>query len=1033
MNRQALQLNGNLIDASAGTGKTYQLASRFIALLALGVPAQNLIALTFTRKAAGEFMDRIIRDLAGAAESATAAETMWKRINSTLSGQQYDNPAESAGCAPLCPGVQLGEAEKSPAFFRTKLEAVLQQIASLNLSTLDSFFNKIVSAHSVELGLGSISLLSTEELERLRFQTLLSLLAYGDDKAEFSDAFMTLFQEISDDKMAGMLDTLQQNVAGFFALYQNNPDKGVWGNFAAFGLPDISSIPEPEIPTDELIRLHEKEINELSQCKGCKDFASFITKMKAWNFKSTGKVQKALQSSKGSKSPEMERLKELAMPIYEQRRWDVLRRSYRKSKGMADLMQMYWCIYREEVLASGKLVFDDITRAVPALLNDTGIDVGRRLDMSLRHWMLDEFQDTSPQQWEALEPLLREVVSKQEDQTLFVVGDEKQSIYAWRGASPELFRMLKTDPAWAGHLIPSSMSLSRRSAPQIMDFMNTVFRPAIDKGEFPCHSSARSDMADAGYVRVTALPAGVQDEVLQSACEEIGRILVEELDFAAGGVSAAVLVRKNAEGEAILQWLKRHHPELPAALLSDTRVAALSPLGEMLLCFFRWLLHASDKYCFGVLQRGPLAVVLLRKKPEEAWAYWRNKLDSEGYAAVLAAISCELTPESPAQDDTLREWLTEAMTFDAEGGALEDWILRIENKSRMENPPRSMVHIMTMHKSKGLEYDAVILPMLSSKSLCDTSRMQYLVSRDVAGCVQGILLPPGNAGQREAWEAFVPHESAWQEKQLSEAGNLLYVALTRARHANYILLNGNVQCKDGDAKSFTAMILESLGLVGDKPTETLRLYELGNAGWRKNGEKNEPAAAPEPVILRPASKHRKRVSPSHMRAEDRPAQESPAAGNDGTVFGNEVHALFEQIEWADALPAWVADPMSAAQRVVAAALQQPEVRALFTRQSGAVAYNEQRLEAVTRKEWISAAIDRLVLDEQGAHIIDFKTNKVDETERGWLKEHYAPQMQAYRRLVAAALQMDEARIRVSLISVPKQGTARVLCYAPDEL
>ena len=1031
MNPNLLHLNGNLIDASAGTGKTYQLASRFISLLALGISAQSLIALTFTRKAAGEFLDRIIRDLAEAASGEPAAEKMWKRINSTLCGHQYDNPDEPAGCAPLCPGVQLGEAEKSSLFFRDKLEAVLRQMASLNLSTLDSFFNKIVSAHSVEMGLGSISLLSTEELERLRVQTLLSLLSRYDDKEEYSDAFMTLFQEISDEKMSGMLDTLQQNVASFFVLYQNTPDKELWGRHEVFGLPEPA--PKPEISTDELILRHEAEIAELSAIKGCKAFSTFTRKMKTWSMDGMSNVRKALDSPKGSKSEAMERLKELAAPIYEQRKQDILRRCLSRSRGMAELMALYWQIYRDEVLTTGKLVFDDITRAVPDLLNDSRIDVARRLDMTLKHWMLDEFQDTSPQQWEALEPLLREVVSKQEDQTLFVVGDEKQSIYAWRGASPELFRMLKTDETWARHLIPSGMSLSRRSAPQIMEFVNRVFHESIERGDFPTHSSARTDLADRGYVRITSLPAVNQSEVNEYACQEIARILVDELDFASGGVSAAILVRRNSEGETIQKWLKRYHPELPVALLSDARVAALSPLGEMLLCLFRWLLHPEDTYCWAVLKESPLKQAFLQKDKPATWLYWRRKMEQEGYAAVLSSISSGLAPADTRQDATLREWITEAMAFDAEGGSLEDWLLRIENKSRVENPPKSFVHIMTMHKSKGLEYDAVILPMLSTKSLCETSRMQYLVARDKAGRVQGILLPPANSDQREAWPELQPHVDAWQQKQMKEASNLLYVALTRARHANYILLNGKAQYKDGDATSFPAMMLAALGLEGDKPEETTLLADFGNSDWRRSGRRQTEVSASEPVLLRPACPRRSRVSPSHMAEDDTAKSVEPSTGNAGTIFGNEVHALLEQVQWLDSLPSWLQNPASAAQRVVAAAMAEPDVRALFTQKPGLVVYNEQLLEAIDGNRWISAAIDRLVVAPDGAHIIDFKTNKVGDGDRSWLKEHYAPQMRAYRQLVAAALQLDTRRVRVSLVSVPKEGRAEVLSYAPDEL
>lgn len=1045
-NLNTLTLYGTLIDASAGTGKTYQLANRFISLLALGVPATQMIALTFTRKAAGEFMARIIRELAQAASSPEKAEAMRQRINSTLSGRDAQ---DDSGRAPLCPEKQLTQAETTPAFFQEKLVEMLKNISALNLSTLDSFFNKVISAHSVELGLGSLSLLSTEELEQAQFQALLSLLSHIRSNADYIDAFMTLFQEVSDEKMGSMMETLQQQVNTFLSLYRNNPDQQLWGNGAAFNLPDAGAPFEKS--TDELIKEHEDEINALSLEKGCNAFKTFIKKMKAWTFTGMRNVEKVFDKPNPSDAAQL-KLVRLAKPIYEQRRYDILRRCLQKSRGMAQLMQTYSVIYDQEVTATGKMVFDDITRAMPDLLNKGDMDVQRRLDVQLRHWMLDEFQDTSPQQWEALKPLLAEAVSKTDHEdghsnhTLFVVGDEKQSIYGWRGASPELFQSLKGNPFWAAHLRPKKMWLSYRSAPAIMDFVNLVFQPEISSGSFPKHDSAKTNMK--GYVRVTALPAAQQSEQNEQACAEIGRILMEDIRFAEGGVTAAILVRKNADGVLIQQWLKRHHPELPVALLSDKKVAALSPIGEMLLCFFRWLQHPSDSYCHSVLKESPLwAALSSYHRTSQPWSYWRNALDKEGYAAILNRISVALNEDR--LDATLREWMTAAIAFDVTGGSLEEWILYIANKSRNEDPPKSSVHIMTMHKSKGLEYDAVILPLLGSKSLCDTSRMHYLEARDDTGRLQGILLPPANDDQRAAWPELEPYIENWKSKQLKESRNLLYVALTRAAHANYIILNGNTIKSDDDIPTnYGSMICKALRIPNDQPTQITNLYDPEPHSWRKESQPvDAPEEAPPPQLL-PPTHRRARVSPSKAQGvphAEHAAESSPMpdSNTEGTEFGARVHACWEEISWLhEPLPQWVSAPCNEEQRVVVNALQQNDVRALFTAQSGQQVYNEQGIEAINAgNEWVSGIIDRLVLtqDAQGrvtaAHIIDFKTNQlaaIDASAYQTLKAEYTGQMKAYRELIAQAFELPAEHIAVSLLSCPQGRPAKVLPFTETD-
>ena len=178
---------------------------------------------------------------------------------------------------------------------------------------------------------------------------------------------------------------------------------------------------------------------------------------------------------------------------------------------------------------------------------------------------------------------------------------------------------------------------------------------------------------------------------------------------------------------------------------------------------------------------------------------------------------------------------------------------------------------------------------------------------------------------------------------------------------------------------------------------------------------------------------------SGQSSADIPAGQLPGSPSAGADFGTQVHACWEEITWLDApLPAWLNQPITDEQKVVAAALQQPEIAALFTSTPNQEVYNEQSLEAITDKnEWLSGTIDRLVLTHDAAgnvtaaHIIDFKTNQPGKKEGytdfyTWLRDHYKAQMTAYREHVAAALGIHESAVSVSLLSCPLRVKAGIV-------
>ena len=1072
------RLTGNLIAASAGTGKTYQLTSRFVSLLALGAAPEKMIALTFTNKAAGEFRNRIFQALADGAlgkpdHECPARNGVAVRVWETWTGlhltedwqlEPSSNPVAlfPASIPVLRRAVQLkrypetltpepGEPQLpllDADFFALLLRKVVNKAADLHLSTLDSFFNRVVAADLHRAGLSSVTPMNALEEQSARRAALLALLAAGEDSEEHHQALLTLFTDIAQDKGGSTLELLERNVKIYLSLYREFTDAELWGKTQPFGLPDCRETP---LLTDGDFAAYEKEIQGLAEviswkgkprCYLKKSFSSIVRKIRSGSFVPSANMALWLEDDEKLAPPDGEaaedaRLRDLVQELRYACACLFLRRVQEKSSAMYELLDRYVAAYRQCVLQAGRVTFDDIKQGARNLLasQEVGADesLALRLVSRLDHWMLDEFQDTDPVQWEILSRLLKEN-AQYEDKSLFVVGDKKQSIYSFRGATSELFEQLRGDvPAPDGYdwqhsvLTNSTLAESRRSVPEIMDFTNMVFASIGEVSpEFSQQRTCAANQSKKGFVQVEMLPVAKAAETLTLACESIGRILDELSECAPDGscrllrgMTVAVLVKTGNHARAVAAWLRQHRPQLPVQLVEDTLVAEASPLGEMLLSFFLWLQTPADKYRFNLLRLSPLGRILAAAESRiAAWAKWHHLLDSAGYAAVVQLLA-DAVP-AVAQDRMMREWFEAACDFDSSGGSLEEWILRMRSLSRKAAGTPGCVQLMTMHKSKGAEFDAVILPYLGSKNV-DQPRAEGIPSF-VSEDKQGILVHPGTADERCYWPPLQREEERWKKSRREDACNLMYVALTRARYANYLLLPGVEELPETGRKE-ADWVLEALNRQGRLPNPGSSV-SFGSADWYESvPDKTQPLREPK------AEASLGTVIPFRRKAKPSSADALPSSGgtsadavvySDGSaaLLGTEVHSLFEQITWweSENAPEWFRHPQTEAELLTARALCMPEVQELLREFPGALVYNEQSVEAVTDAAWTSAIIDRLVIYPDGsALIVDYKTDR--DTSRESMLTAHSGQMLAYRKLVSESLSIPSERVVVKLLAV----------------
>ncbi|MFZ4683030.1 MAG: UvrD-helicase domain-containing protein, partial [Terrimicrobiaceae bacterium] len=471
-------LKNQRIIANAGSGKTYRLVSRYLELLKRGEPAERIIALTFTRKAAGEFLDRI-----------------FQRLRAGSAAGDAESGLTAAECA-------------------AHLRQLIEKLPRLALGTLDSFFGRMVRAFPFECGLaGEITLMDGHALDLARREALDALFRGQADDAAFA-AFLDLIrQQNRNSEGRNVTESLSREIDALHEGFLMTPPDRRWGDPATIWPEGCALLSGNQLPalltsfetvlfeshgdlTDEFRRHWENLFQDLRALRPGSAVPERAVKF----------ALRALNPPSTSKDPEGFYLtvfgnKRFAFSARERPLAASLGRAIlrieiegrlARSRALYDLVARFEQPYQELVRQSGRLTFADITGLLAAAEGAVwGGAAARpfdrqqmdfRLDATYDHWLLDEFQDTSRLQWEALRNLVDEVVQSDTGRrSFFYVGDTKQAIYTWRGGDPWLFDEIAEYYNASGTQridTGEALDISRRSVPEILETVNTIFDPA---------------------------------------------------------------------------------------------------------------------------------------------------------------------------------------------------------------------------------------------------------------------------------------------------------------------------------------------------------------------------------------------------------------------------------------------------------------------------------------------------------------------------------------------------------------------------
>lgn len=1045
------RLDNRVILASAGTGKTYQLTTRYLTLLALGVPPERILASTFTRKAAGEILQRILAELADASLSDAAAQALDERLN---------RPVGREGVSRL-------------------LGRVLRSGHRSGVSTLDAFFGKIARGAAWELGLGSGWRIVDElEDERLRAEALDDAIEeMGEAGVEDLADLVTRLRGPGNARSVQetMLRAIGQAHAAFIATGGEGP---AWARLRGELAPGMTE--------EELSRAVEKCAVDLRGAmlpvtKDGEPNKNFVRAREAtlaalalrdWERLCGVGFGKAMltEGRTYSRVPLPESVQSALGPMMEIARREILARFARRNEATHELVMRFDAAYRRRLREEHALAFEDVTRALAeADLRGGLAEIYYRLDGRYDHALLDEFQDTSIQQFELIDPILDEMISDPEGRrSVFVVGDVKQSLYAWRQAEPAILPSL---PERWSTLSVEPMDRSWRSSPTVLDAVNRVFGAVADgsapvsegvratwESWFKPHEAQHADRP--GHVTLREAPEASRESSqgpMALAAERIARIREDR-----PGATCAVLVRTNKSIPAAVRWLK--HAGLTVSREGGTPLTDCPAVAAVLAAL--WSAdHPGDGVAALHAAESPLGAVLGervdahlpydpssdRQARRRAGDALRERIARDGLGETIAHLRDAALPSLDASAAHRLSRL-ERLACEADAGVTPGAFVEMVARYRETDEDPSAVRVMTIHASKGLEFDAVVLPDLhwelglsSGSVLMD--RPSYRDPVDAVTIYPGELLRTLSPILRGIF-------GRCDEREVTQSLCVLYVAMTRAARSLDLIVPPmtRAQREGKPERTLRATDIVRSGLGARAESETGVLFESGSPAWTRDAAGESRARAevsmPKTITLRLSRRERapthrlERSAPSAAGHAQRAAELFTAAGSGARSRGSALHAMFEVVGWLDegvpgeaellarahaegheadaSLAAlfrrWLEGPEIGAQ-LRRAAFERPGTTLRLERE---LAFVARAADGLGRAALVSGRFDRVVLAERDARVVeawvlDLKSDAVEPGEAEHAAEGYGAQMRSYRAAARAMFGLEPGRVHTRLL------------------
>lgn len=855
--------------ASAGSGKTFTLAVEYIKHLILNPRAyRQILAVTFTNKATAEMKERILQQLYGIWVSDPASEPYLNRIREDL---QWKNLSED--------DIRLAAG--------TALQYMLHDYSRFRVETIDSFFQSVMRNLARELELSpnlNIELNNTEVLSDAVDSLIEKLTPSSPVLAWLLDY---INERIADDKRWNVSNEIKRFGWNIFDEGYIEQGEGLRQQLKDPNTIKLYRNELREMETEALEQMkgfYDQFIGELEAHAltpedlkgGARGIGSYFRKLRDGRLSDKDTVNATLKNSlddaknwatkTSAQKNEIIRLAETSLlPLLQDAetfrpRNNKIVNSCRLSLQHLNKLQLLAHIdeeVRELNREHNRFLLSDTNALLHNLVRDGDSSfVFEKIGANIRNVMIDEFQDTSRMQWDNFKILLLEGLSQGADS--LIVGDVKQSIYRWRNGDWGILNALGTkDASFPFPVRVETLKTNRRSETNVIRFNNNLFTAAVEylnmlhlkELQEDCHPLQRAyaDVAQEsprteakGYIKATFLEPDEEHDYTELTILSLGEEVQRLLEAGVKLNDITILVRKNKNIPPIADYFDK---TMHLSVVSDEafRLDASQAIC-MLIDALRYLSNPEDKvacaslmmnYESGIKKQGGDWDSLLTAKPEEAlpeaFVTGMETLRLMPLYELLEELFSLFEMKRIEEQDAYLFSFFDAVTEYLQNNSSDlDAFIRYWNETLCNKtiPSGEMdgIRILSIHKSKGLEFHTVLIPYCDWKLENETNN-QLIWCSPTEAPFSTLDIVPVNYSSTMA-------ESVYRQNYLDERLqlwvdnlNLLYVAFTRAGK-NLIFW-----CKKGQKGTMSELLANALPQVaareGDENWDEKEPYENG--------------------------------------------------------------------------------------------------------------------------------------------------------------------------------------------------------------
>ncbi|UOK43298.1 MULTISPECIES: UvrD-helicase domain-containing protein [Flavobacterium] len=1001
-----------IYDASAGSGKTYTLVKEYLKILMLANTNdayKKILAITFTNKAVEEMKSRIVNSLHefSKEDPSPKAQDFMKDIAS--------------------------ETKLSLATIKGKSKAIIKNIihnyAAFDISTIDKFTHKVIRAFAHDLNL-PVTFEVSLETDLLLQEAVDAIVAKAGEDELLTKILVDFSVDKTDNDKSW---DVTHELLDVSRLLVNENNRNEISHFHEKTIDEFLIIREKlseairtlesecvALAEEALQLIENNSIDKASFSRGT--FPNHLGYIQNGELKSSHKKffeAEDIQVNKAAKdkaiiesiAPELIAILAKVYKNYEKKNfYTAFQKNITPLSLLNSIAQELDTIQKEKNILSisefNAIIHNEIQ-------NQPAPFIYERLGERYKHFFIDEFQDTSEMQWHNLVPLIDNALSSEDlsgtQGSLMIVGDPKQSIYRWRGGKAEQFISLSKDENPFSNPDKELVRLGKnyRSFSEVIEFNNAFFAMLADEFSnedyqdlYRNKSSQEVNSKQGGYVNISFIPkveknGDTADEeaddkeqlYLKATLATIEKVKAQGFQYR----DVVLLTRKRSSGIALANYLTEN--DVPI-LSSETLLIDNATEVKLILNVLRYLKNNNDKeakaaflYFIAKNKQAELPIhdfieVGMTKFSEEALEDWlkesgisisfKNCRKKSLYEAVEIIISTFIKEKSTVS--YVQYFMDLVLERDVRTQAgVSDFLEYWENngvKFSIPSPEgNDAVRIMTIHKSKGLEFPVVIFPFAEEDYARSPRNKMWLELEDETLNIPKALVDTKKEVAEYGENAAQVYEEKSQEELLDNI-NVLYVALTRAEEQLYIISNKNLTSKGeltNNMSSYFIKYLDFKGVYDDSKME----FEFGDSN-RLSAVRDEKEKQPVIEIVNEV------FNPKKIKIAQREALMWGTDRMKAIEFGTVVHEILSFVRTKDDVELSL---MKAVENGLITESQKPEVREMVSQivnhpelqlffEADKKVYNEQN---IIKKGTATIKPDRVSVKGDKAYLLDYKT------------------------------------------------------------